>query len=159
MYKDSHARCVHPFPVVKVRKGGNEGDHTMDLTGPYSHSPSIALTQLSVVTVAVTCGQAHLDHDHGEEHPHLCSYWIRSRQHHPYVAHVWEYNHARCAHPFPVLTLSMIMGKNTPTSALSADLNFCSRLRKMEADSCSAAGMLLALFLSRDRHRYCRMAA
>lgn len=50
------------------------------------------------------------------------------------------------------------MGKNTPTSALSADLNFCSRLRKMEADSCSAAGMLLALFLSRDRHRYCRMA-
>lgn len=53
----------------------------------------------------------------------------------------------------------MIMGKNTPTSALSADLNFCSRLRKMEADSCSAAGMLLALFLSRERHRYCRMAA
>lgn len=56
------------------------------------------------------------------------------------------------------LTFSMIIGKNTPTSALRALLNFCSKLRKMEADSCRAAGMLLALFFSSDKHKYCRMA-
>jgi hypothetical protein len=53
----------------------------------------------------------------------------------------------------------MMLGKNTPTSALSGPLNFCSRLRKIDADSCRAAGMLLALFLSSERHRYWRMAA
>jgi hypothetical protein len=53
----------------------------------------------------------------------------------------------------------MIIGKNTPTSAFSALLNFCNRLKKIDADSCSAAGILLALFLSRDRHRYCLIAA
>lgn len=57
------------------------------------------------------------------------------------------------------LTLSIIIGKNTPTSAFNALRNFCSRLRKMDAESCRAAGMLLALFFSSDKHRYCRMAA
>jgi hypothetical protein len=52
----------------------------------------------------------------------------------------------------------MIMGKKTPTSALSADRKRCSRERKMDADSCSAAGIELALFLSSERQRYCRMA-
>mmetsp|Transcript_33177 Transcript_33177/g.84228 ORF Transcript_33177/g.84228 Transcript_33177/m.84228 type:complete len:328 (-) Transcript_33177:1286-2269(-) len=54
--------------------------------------------------------------------------------------------------------LMRIMGKNTPISALIDALNLDSSDRKMEQHSCSAAGTLEDVFLSRLTHRYCLMA-